>query len=106
AELEVRHQLLDVLDVTGHRHQRVVVRFTLGELEELRGIPEAGVDLLDVPNGVFEGAALLAEVLRLLRVVPDLRVLEVARDLYEARLLRVVVKDTSATLAPGWRGRG
>ena len=51
-------------------------------------------------------AAFLAEVLRLFRVVPDLRVLEDARDLYQPRLLGVVVKDTSGARPSGRRGRG
>jgi hypothetical protein len=94
------------MDVVPDAHQRVVVAFTLGEREELRRILERGVDLLQRGDGGFEGAPLLAQVLRALGVVPDAGVLEGAADLYESLLLRVVVKDTSGARPSGRPGPG
>jgi hypothetical protein len=89
------------VDVVADARERVVVAFALGEREELRRILEAGVDLLERGDGGLEAAAFLAELLGALGVVPDAGVLEGAADLYEARLLRVVVKDTSGARPSG-----
>ena len=43
---------------------------------------------------LLELRALLAELLRALRIVPDVRVFELARHFFEALGLRVEVKDT------------
>jgi hypothetical protein len=90
----------------GDRGERRVVALAAGEGEELRGILQARVDLLEVADGILERAALLAQVLGALRVGPDVGIFEGAGDFYEARLLRVVVKDTSAARPRGRRGRG
>ena len=60
--------------VIAHGHERAVVAFRLGEAEKLRGVLEAGLDLLEGGDRGFERAALLAEVLGALGVVPDARV--------------------------------
>jgi hypothetical protein len=86
--------------------ERRVVAFAPGEREQLRRVLQARVDPLHGVDGLLEGAAFLAELLRLLRVVPDLRVLEGAYDLDQARLLRVVVKDTSESPPNARRGPG
>ena len=76
------------------------------ELEKLGRVLEARIDLLDRAQRLFEGAALLAEVLRAFRVRPHARIFQRARDFYEPRLLGVVVKDTSGARPSGRRGRG
>jgi hypothetical protein len=48
----------------------------------------------DRVDDVFQRALLLAEFLRALRIVPDVRVLERGVDLVELQGLAVVVKDT------------
>src|SRR5207237_7839876 len=106
AELEVGDELLGLPHVGFDRLQRRVVAFAAGELEELGGILEARVDLLDSGERLLERAAFLAEVLRLLRVRPDAGILQGAGDLYEAGLLGVVVKDTSGSRPSARRGRG
>jgi len=73
-ELEVLHELSRALHVGAHRDQRVVVPLGLGEGEEVPGVLEVGVDLLEGGDGGFERAALLAELLGALGVVPDARV--------------------------------
>ena len=42
-------------------------------------------------------------ILGALGVVPDFRILDLADDFLQARLLAVEVKDTSAALRLGWR---
>jgi len=76
--------------------ERRVVSLAAREREELARVLQAGVDPLHGLQCLLEGAALLAELLRLLGVVPDLRVLEGPDDFDQPRLLGVVVKDTSA----------
>jgi hypothetical protein len=53
----------------------------------------------------FERLLFLAERLRALRVVPQLRVFELAVQRGEAALLRLEVKDTSAARSTGSAGR-
>jgi hypothetical protein len=105
-ELEAFHEPREAAHVRLDAFERGVVRFPLREREELARVGEAGIDLLDRGEGFLEDAAFLAEVLRLLRVVPDLRVLERADDFDQPRLLRVVVKDTSGAPPCGRRGPG
>ena len=57
---------------------------------------QARVELRQRADDAFERASFLAELLRALRVVPDLRVFELALDFREARRLHIEVKDTSA----------
>jgi hypothetical protein len=47
----------------------------------------------------LELRALLAELLRPLRILPDIRLLELPRDLLQALILIVVIKDTSSRTA-------
>jgi len=85
--------------------KRVVIALALREGEELLRVGEARVDLLEAFDDAFEQAPLLAELLRALRVGPDAGIFEGLRDFYEARLLAVVVKDTSAARPSERRGR-
>jgi hypothetical protein len=105
AELEVRDRLLEVLDVVADGAERGVVTFLARHGEELAGVLEPRVDPVEALHHRLERAALLAQLLGPLGVVPDLRILEGPDDFYEALLLRVVVKDTSAARSPGRRGR-
>ena len=73
-ELEVFHELSRALHVGAHRNEGVVVPLGLGEGEKIPGVLEVGLDLLEGGDGGFERAALLAEVLGALGVVPDARV--------------------------------
>jgi len=95
AELEPLDQPADAVDVVLHAFERGVVVLAAGEREELAGVGKPGVDLLDGAQRLLEGAAFLAELLGLLRVVPDLGILERADDFDQPGFLGVVVKDTS-----------
>jgi hypothetical protein len=61
------------------------------------GIRDAVLDAIERLDDGFEGFLFLAELLRALRVVPQFGILELAVQRVETRLLRLVVKDTSAT---------
>jgi hypothetical protein len=77
-----------------------VVGFAPGEREELARIAQAHVDGFELRDRGVQRAAFLAEILGALGVGPDAGVFQRARDFYEPRLLRVVVKDTSAARLP------
>jgi hypothetical protein len=52
--------------------------------------------MIETVDHPFELRALLAELLRALRIVPDARLLELARYFLETFVLVVVIKDTSS----------
>jgi hypothetical protein len=101
AELEIRHRPLELRDVGLDGEQRCVVGFRAREVVELAAVVEPlGESGQDMDDAV-ELLLLLAEVLRALRIVPDLRILELAVDRGEARRLDVEVKDTSEAARRG-----
>jgi hypothetical protein len=63
------------------------------------------VDAAERADDGVEGLLLLAELLGALRVLPQLRVLELAVQRFEPVLLRFEVKDTSAARPSGTAGR-
>ena len=104
-QLELADFSLDLgqvtLDLDGDR--LVALRF--GEFEQFDGVDDGagrGVHLRGLGR---ELGALLAELLRLLRLLPDCGVFELPADLFETFLLQVVVKETPvrSARAPGGR---
>ncbi|TLD44612.1 MAG: hypothetical protein FAZ92_03162 [Accumulibacter sp.] len=79
-ELERGDLPLDAVDVGEDRVQRVVVAFIAGHGEQLAGVTQAIGDAVQRQHDIFQRALLAAEFLRALGVVPDLRVLQFARD--------------------------
>jgi hypothetical protein len=100
-ELQPLDHPRDAAHVALHAHEGVLVGLAAREREELARVLQARVDRLQGADRLLEGAAFLAELLRLLGVVPDLGILERARDFYQPGLLGVVVKDTSAARRSG-----
>jgi hypothetical protein len=96
-ELEIGDAPLDAADVAFDGTQRRVVGFRASELVELLAVVELAAELGQRQDDAVELLLLLAELLRARRIVPDLRVLELAIDGGEACGLDVEVKDTSAT---------
>jgi hypothetical protein len=96
AELHVAHAFVERGDVFGDGFERRVVGIAARELEQLGAVADAGIEPDQRDDDVVERLLLLAELLRALRIVPDLRVLELARNLRQPRRLGVEVKDTSA----------
>ncbi len=55
------------------------IRFRLGQFQKLRAVAQSARELIQRADDLFEFGALLAELLRPFRVVPDLRLLEFPR---------------------------
>jgi hypothetical protein len=103
-ELEVGHAALDAPDVAFDGAKRRVVRFRARELVEFLAVGELAVEIGQRQDDAVELLLLLAEFLGARRVVPNLRILELAIDRGEARSLDVVVKDTSEAGPPARAG--
>src|SRR5207244_3231353 len=112
AEFQRRHVLRQPFRFLADFLQGGIVRVSARELEELRGVREPAADAAEGADDRFERLLFLAEVLRALRVLPQLRVFELAVQRRKAPGLRLEVKDTSAAppTAPagrrGWRRSG
>jgi hypothetical protein len=61
---------------------------------KLLGIAERMAQPVELANDALERRAFLAEILRALRIRPDVRRFELPVDLFEALALAVVVKGT------------
>ncbi len=90
-------------DVGGHRIERRVVVVGARKGEQLGAVLERDIERGQLVHDALERLLLLAELLRALRIVPDLRIFELALDLGEPHRLHIEVKDTSADrrCAPG-----
>jgi hypothetical protein len=93
-EFELLDLRREVLDVVGDRGDRAVVVLAEREIEEVARFAERVGQRADAADDAIEIRALPAEILRALRVVPDGRAFELARDFFEAFGLRIEVKDT------------
>jgi len=82
------------IDVAGDRDSCAFVVFRFGELEQFVGAGQAIAERAYAVDDAVEGRALLAELLRAFRIVPDVRILELAAYFLEPFALGVVVKDT------------
>jgi len=101
AELEVGDGPGEAGDVVADRGDRRVVAVGARELEELAAVGEPPVEFGERRDDAFELLLLAPELLRLLGIAPDLRVLERAADLLQRLRLQVEVKGTSAS-RPSW----
>jgi len=63
---------------------------------QLRSLAERLVDAAQRADDGFELGALAPQALRALGIAPDVRILELAVDLFETLALRLEVKGTSA----------
>jgi hypothetical protein len=93
-ELELLDFRREVVDVGGNRRDRALVVLADRQIQQVAGLAERTGQRADAADDAIEVRALLAELLRALRVVPDVRVFELARDFFEAFGLRIEVKDT------------
>jgi hypothetical protein len=84
------------LNIRKNTGKRRVVTFRAGQIEQLFRIRQAAVDAADRADDGLERLLFLAQLLRALRVLPQLGVFELPVQRREARLLGVEVKDTSA----------
>jgi hypothetical protein len=93
-ELELLDLAFELRGIGLHVRDRALVVLELGEFKEFDGAGDAVPDAVEALGEPRERRAFLAEGLRLVRVVPDLGVLELARYLGETLTLAVVFKDT------------
>jgi len=83
-----------MVDIVRNGRDRALVVLADREIEQVAGFAERVGQRTNAADDALETRAFLAELLRALRVVPDVRVLELARDFFEALRLRIEVKDT------------
>jgi hypothetical protein len=74
------------------------LRVVGGELEQHAGVVDSPAEPLGFFDAFLKAAALLQELLRLLLIVPQLRVRNPVLDLFEVALLPNWVKETSEVL--------
>jgi hypothetical protein len=82
------------VEIGGNRPGGAVVPFGFGQVEKFAGAAQAIAERTNPVDDLVERGALLAELLGPLRVVPDVRVLQLAGYFLETLALGVVVKDT------------
>jgi hypothetical protein len=79
-ELERLDRLAQRFDIAGDRREGRVVAFGARELEKLDAVGKSAVERRQRADDAIERLLLLAELLRALGIVPDVRVLELALD--------------------------
>jgi hypothetical protein len=98
-------QLLDAprepLDVLDDRIGRVLVVLHFREVQQFAGACQALAEAADAVDRLVQQRALAAQGLRAFGVVPDVGVLQLAVDLFQALDLGVVVKETPVATAAG-----
>jgi hypothetical protein len=83
-----------LVDVVRDRCDRAFVVFVDRKIEQIAGFGQRVGQTADAADDALEARAFLAEILRALRVVPDVRVFELAGDFLETLGLGIEVKDT------------
>jgi hypothetical protein len=82
------------VDVGGDGLGGAVVLLGLGQFQQFDGAGQAVAERADPIDDPVERCAFLAELLRALRIVPDVRIFQLAGYFLEPFALGVVVKDT------------
>ena len=82
------------VEVGGNRLGGAVVLLGFGQFEQFAGAAQAIAERADAVDDPVERSAFLAELLRPLRIVPDVWILEFPGYFLETFTLGVVVKDT------------
>jgi hypothetical protein len=71
-----------------------LIVLALGQLEQLRGVTDGGIGLVQLLQICSEARTFTAELLGAIRSAPDRRILELAIYFLETLLLAVVLKET------------
>jgi len=82
------------VDVVGNGNSRTFVRFGFGQFEQFRGAGQAIIQGANPVDDAVERRTLLAELLRPFRLVPDVRIFQLAGYFLEPFAPGIVVKDT------------
>jgi hypothetical protein len=91
--LDLETQAIDVgLDFLG----RARVGFLRGQVQKFRRIAQTALQAVQTADDLLEFGALLAELLRALRVIPNAGLLELALYFLQTLVPIVVIKDTSS----------
>jgi len=93
-ELELAHLRFDLRQIALHLTGRGLVVLALGEFKEFKRIAYRACGSVDVVELCAETRALFAELLGLLRLLPDGRVFEFAAYFFETFFLEIVFKET------------
>jgi hypothetical protein len=84
----------DRIDVGGDGQRRAFVALFDREVEQILRLAEAFAQAADAADDAVQAGAFAAQILSALRIVPDVRVFQLASDFFEALGLRIEVKDT------------
>jgi hypothetical protein len=82
------------VDIVHDRPRRIVVAFGGRKLQQLAGIIEAVRDAIKAIHELAQARTFAAEILRALRIVPDVGAFEFAGYFFETFALDRVVKET------------
>jgi hypothetical protein len=97
-EHALEFELLDLhgqpVDIARYGFGGAGIVLGFGQLEKLIRAAQAFAERTDAVDDAVKLRALLAELLRTLRIVPDVRVFELAAYFLEPIALGIVVKDT------------
>jgi hypothetical protein len=93
-ELELLHFVLELKAVGFDGLECLLIVLFRRELEELGGFGEALTHSLERVDDFAEARALAAELLRPCLILPDVRRLELGKDLRQALFLGIELKDT------------
>jgi hypothetical protein len=96
-ELEALDARLEALQVALDLGRGVGVVFLYGKCEQFIRVLQPVRDLIEPGDDLLQPRPLLAKSLCPLRVIPDVRLFQLALDLDQPFRLLVVVKDTSST---------
>jgi len=72
----------------------ILVVLHLRQLQQLAGAGQALLDVTDAVDRLVQQGTLAAQLLRVLGVVPDVRIFQLAVYFFQAFALGIVVKDT------------
>jgi len=93
-QFELAHLRLDLRQVTLDFAGGGLVVLALGEFEKFDRITHRTLGRIDAVEFCGEARALLAELLRFFRLLPDGRVFELATYFFETFFLEIVFKET------------
>ena len=94
AELQFLEDLAQALDFAGDVVHRAFVVFLDGHGQQVAGVGQAAGQFVEGLDDLRQLGALTAQILRVFRIVPDVRVFQLAIDFGQTVMLLIVVKDT------------
>jgi hypothetical protein len=93
-ELEIAHATFEARGIALDVLRSGLVLLAFGELEELGSIGDGRGRAIELGELGAQLGALAPQLLRLVRLLPDRRIFQLAADLFESLFLVVVFKET------------